>query len=72
MKKYFDRNGIELKEGDMVKFPDGKIRKLYLTENDELGIDATNPMWLETGKAVECEYGIYPLDNYDCSIVEKV
>lgn len=36
------------------------------------GTDATNPAWVESGKAAPCEYGIYPLENSDCEVVEVV
>lgn len=65
--RYFDRDGNELHDGDMVRFEaeatiDGKVieRRLYLTEDGELGVDATNPAWLERGYA-PCSFGIYPI-----------
>lgn len=65
--RYFDKEGNELHEGDLVHFDaeatiDGKpIEKtLYLTEDGELGVDATNPAWLERGYA-PCSFGIYPI-----------
>lgn len=69
---YLDRNGNELHEGDFVKYSDGRIKKLYLTEDGQLGTDATNPKWIERGIACECEYGIYPLDYEDLQNIEKV
>lgn len=30
-----------------------------------LGLDATNPSWIERGIAFPCEYGVYPLTNED-------
>lgn len=30
-----------------------------------LGTDATNPIWIEKGRAVPCEYGIYPFGSGD-------
>ena len=70
--KYFDKNGKEITPGCKIKFPNGKIEKVYLTDQDELGIDATNPRWIETGRAFECEYGIYPLNASDTNEVEVV
>lgn len=72
MKKYYDKNGTVLKEGDFIKFPDGIIKKLYLTDKDQLGIDATNPEWIKRGKAFECEFGIYPLESFELDQIEKV
>lgn len=70
--KYFDKNGVELQEGDMIKYDSGKVRKLYRTENECLGIDATNPLWISSGRACECEYGIYPLEYEEMKEIEKV
>lgn len=64
--RYYDKNGEEIREGCRIKYPnDDRIYKVYMTEDGELGTDATNPLWLETGRAVECEYGIYPLNEED-------
>lgn len=69
--KYYDINNEIINEGDYVKFSgeDG-LNKVYMTEDNELGIDATNPKWIETGRACECEFGIYPFTIYD--MPEKV
>lgn len=63
--RYFDKNGKEVKEGDIVKIGDNKPQKLYRTIEGELGTDATNPKWIETGRALPCEFGIYPLESSD-------
>ena len=77
--RYFDKEGNELHDGDMVEFdavivPDGKVRreKLYLTSEGTLGTDATNPKWLESGRAYPCQYGIYELTNADMNYIRKV
>ena len=70
--KYFDKNGKEITEGCRVKYPSGTIRKVYLTENGELGTDATNPLWIENGRAVPCEYGIYPFEYGETEELEVV
>lgn len=69
--KYFDKNGTEITEGCKIQYENGQVKTVYLTENDELGIDATNPKWIKSGRAVPCEYGIYPLnvDDTDSVIV---
>lgn len=69
--RYFDKNGEELFAGDELMCGDGKIRKLYLTEDGGLGTDATNPHWIETGRAYPCEYGIYPLYVEDLEVANK-
>lgn len=61
--RYFDKNGKEVKEGDFVKIGDCPPQKLYRTVDGELGTDATNPVWLENGRALPCEYGVYPLTS---------
>ena len=75
-KKYFDRNGKEITEGCKIKYtnliPKGKIMEVYMTEEGELGIDATNPKWIESGRAFPCEYGIYPLTEEETEDVEIV
>ena len=62
--RYFDEKGYEILEGDFVDI-DGCTKKVYRTVDDELGVDATNPKWIESGKAAECEYGIYPFQSDD-------
>ena len=76
-KKYFDRNGKEITEGCEIKYLHGdksleRIEKVYRTEEGELGTDATNPKWIDTGRAVPCEYGIYPLNKEETEMVEVV
>lgn len=68
---YKDMNGREIHEGDVV-YMDGRNRKVYATEDGYLGTDATNPVWIESGKAVECEYGIYQFTEYDEPILVEV
>ena len=75
--KYFDRNGKEITEGCKIKCLHGdksleRIEKVYRTEDGELGTDATNPRWIETGRAVPCEFGIYPLTKEETEMVEVV
>lgn len=70
--RYFDRDGMELFDGDFIEHENGQREELYMTENGELGTDATNPLWIETGRAVACEYGIYPLNYADVAEIKKV
>lgn len=62
--RYYDMNGKELHDGDTVMM-DGREQKVYLTEDGYLGTDATNPVWIEKGRAAPCEYGIYPFETAD-------
>lgn len=76
-KKYFDRNGKEITDGCKIKYLHGdksleRVEKVYRTEEDELGTDATNPRWIELGRAEPCEYGIYPLNEEDTEMVVVV
>jgi hypothetical protein len=73
--KYFDRNGKEIVEGCEIKFIHAdksleRVEKVYRTENNELGTDATNPKWIDRGLAVPCEYGIYPLTEEETEMAE--
>lgn len=70
--RYFDKNGEEVVEGDFVSIGQGEPQKLYRTVDGQLGVDATNPHWIEIGQAVECEYGIYPLTRDDVKDMEIV
>ena len=69
---YFDRNGTELHDGDTIRYESGETQKLYLTENGRLGTDATNPVWIADGRAVSCEYGIYPLEEEETEEIVRI
>ena len=76
-KRYFDRNGKEITEGCYIKYLHGdkslqRIETVYETIDGELGTDATNPDWIESGRVVPCEYGIYPLTKEETEMVEVV
>lgn len=63
--RYFDKNGVEIKEGSVILMG-GRARIVYmLADGEQLGTDATNPKWIETGRAVACEFGCYPLNVND-------
>ena len=70
--RYFDRNGTELQDGDIVEYRDGTLKMLYRTEQGLLGVDATNPSWIASGRAVKCQYGIYPLEDSEMQEIVKV
>lgn len=76
IREYHDMHGNELHEGDVIRWPlSGREELVYKWRDkfDEgLGFDATNPRWIETGKASPCEYGIYPLTDYDMAHIVKV
>ena len=70
--RYFDKNGKEIFDGDTIRYNDGEEKKVYLTESETLGTDATNPAWIKSGRAVPCEFGIYPLTEDEMKEIEKV
>ena len=70
--RYFDKNGTELHEGDMIRYDSGREYKLYRTAQGKLGTDATNPLWIKDGRVYECEYGVYPLTWDEMGEIEKV
>lgn len=75
MKGYHDRNGVELNAGDYIRFSESDEPKMLYEWEDEygnkgLGTDATNPKWIESGRAIPCEYGIYNLDYEDMKYCE--
>lgn len=74
--RYFDKNGAEIHAGDKIRRASGQVEKVYEWENEfgerGLGTDATNPAWVESGRAVPCEFGIYGFDSVDCATCEVV
>lgn len=57
--KYYDVYGVEIHAGDYVLM-NGRKEKVYLCDDEcSLGTDATNPTWIESGKACPTEFGIY-------------
>jgi len=71
-RRYFDRNGSEITAGCQIRYESGQIRTVYLTEDNQLGTDATNPRWIATGRAISCEYGIYPLSKEETEEVTVI
>lgn len=69
---YYDKNGSQITAGCQIKYPSGEVKTAYLTSENELGTDATNPEWIRSGRAVPCEYGIYPLTLSETDEVEVV
>lgn len=71
--RYFDDNGVEITDGCYVKI-NGNVEKIHIAVTGQLGTDATNPYWLKTGRAYECEWGVYPLEEQsidECIVVKK-
>lgn len=61
---YFDVNAREIHDGDIVLI-DNEQKQVFLTEDGELGIDSTNPIWIKRGWAAPGEFGIYPFCEDD-------
>ncbi|AMN31108.1 helix-turn-helix domain-containing protein [Clostridium perfringens] len=41
--KYYDKHGNEIKENSIIRdTTDGELRRVFLTDNDDLGLDCTN------------------------------
>lgn len=70
--RYFDKHGVEITDGCKIRYENGSIEKVYLTTEGTLGTDATNPAWIKSGRAIPCEYGIYPLTRDETEEVEVV
>ena len=75
-RKYYDRNGKEIIEGCKVRYTNNsrsqEVYKVYQTSEGELGTDATNPKWIESGRAIPCEYGIFPFNKAETEVIEVV
>ena len=67
---YYDMNGVEIRKGDTVLM-DGKEWDVLLCDDGCLGVDATNPVWVRTGRAFQGEYGVYPFEESDKPIIVK-
>lgn len=72
-RRYFDMNGEEIHAGDKIILCEGGTpHEVYLCADGQLGLDATNPAWIRSGRASPCEYGIYPLTLDDLEFAELV
>ena len=69
---YFDKHGKEITEGCTIRYIDGHTEVVYRTTDDQLGTDATNPKLIASGRAIPCEWGIYPLGHIETNAVEVV
>lgn len=63
MKKYFDVNGEEIKEGMKLKcLEDGDIQEVYLADDGDLGFNATNEDFVGYNPFT---VQLYPLSEFD-------
>ncbi len=72
VRRYFDKRGNEIVKDSIIRYSNGYEMVVYETDTGELGVDATNPKWIKTGRAEPCEFGIYPLTNEATNLVEVV
>lgn len=64
--KYFDKNKKEIKVGMKIKHNDGDIEKVYACGDDDLGVNASNEVWLDRhyGEDKEAYREFYPLSQF--------
>lgn len=72
VRHYFDKNGDEIFEGDLIKIRRMPAQRVYLAKDGQLGTDATNPLWVAFGRAAPCQFGIWPLTREDTDDAELV
>ena len=75
--RYFDVNGDEIHEGDIVRInaddlPNSREIEVMKTVDGYLGEDATNPVWIQNGRAYPGDYGIYPFNIDDLRHIELI
>ena len=67
VKKYLDRHGDEIMAGMTLRHRNGDTEMVYATTdaygNDDLGVSATNPVFLERHPDWDEEY--YSLSSFD-------
>ena len=70
MDKYFDKHGEEIKAGMKIRHDDGDIERIYTTEDDDLGVNASNEAWLERHGGNRELYPLYQFDMKEWEIVK--
>lgn len=73
--RYFDMNGEEIHWGDIVLM-NGREQEVYPIASSTaldgyLGVDATNPSWIESGRAYRCQFGVYQFERDDEPVIVK-
>lgn len=68
-RKYFDKNGTEIKAGMTIRHDNGDLEKIYECGEDELGVNASNE---NHPNFVECYRECYPLWQFCMSEWEVV
>lgn len=72
VRHYYDKHGTEIKDGSKIRYESGRVKDVVLLEDEQLGTDATNPKWIECGRAYPGEYGYYALTREETEEVEVV
>lgn len=67
---YYDMNGDEIREGDVVLM-DGREWDVMSTADGYLGVDSTNPTWVEHGRAFKGQFGVYPFEERDTPVIKR-
>lgn len=67
---YYDMNGTEIREGDIVSMGDREW-EVMTTADGYLGVDSTNPKWVELGRAFKGQYGVYPFEEGDKPVITR-
>ena len=70
-------NGDEIHEGDTVRInaddlPNSREIEVLKTVDGYLGEDATNPVWIQNGRAYPGDYGVYPFNLEDLRHMELI
>lgn len=72
VRHYYDKHGKEITDGSTIRYESGRVKEVVLLEDEQLGTDATNPKWIESGRAYPGEYGYYALTREETEEVEVV
>jgi hypothetical protein len=71
MEKYLDKNGKEIKEGMVLKHDDGDVERVYKSEEDDLGFNASNEKFVGFTENNRKLYPLYQFDMREWEIVDK-
>ena len=71
--RYQDRHGNKITEGMYLQFEDGSVEQVYAWQTgdeSDLGINASNEVYLQAHGLGEFSQELYPLSEVDLSEVE--
>lgn len=63
MKKYFDKNGDEIKVGNKIQHDNGEIEQIFACGDNDLGVNASR----ENSPCFDGIGQCYPLSEFDLS-----